>query len=1413
MLQLYDLNHNKLAGLTNYKEYKIESGINTEDTLSFLFANSDDKYNLLQEECYIRTKDNEYIIKEINYNDDNWTEYVCKINIEGLKGTVLDRFETVEQSCSNAVNLALAGTGWTIGSCNVAKLRTVRKSNCSVYDVLKEIQSAYSCEMTFDSINKKIYIYQTMGSDKGAYFTEQLNLKKLDVQSNSYDYITRLIPIGKDGLTITTVNAGLNYIENHQYSNKAITAYWEDNRYTDSQGLLEDGIARLNYLSRPYKAYKADIYDLSAQSNYSILDYDLGDTITLLAKSKNTKEKQRIVKITIYPEEADRNTVEIANKIPSLEYLQVRFINTSDSVDTVTTSDGGLDGSKVDSIDASTQITNLDTEVARITNLTAINASITYLQTYKADITDLNSATARIGTLESTSATITQLNATNANITSLQTSKANVTDLTAATGRITTLESQTASINNLLAGNIGASNLAAGAIQAGSAVIANGAIGSAQISSLDVTKLNAGTLDTTKITIAGTNSRLKISGNRLQVFAQKADLSWYERISLGDVNADGSVYGIRVRGSDGVTVLLDETGVKREGITDGSINNAKIGSDANISGSKLDIASVVTSINGGSTTIQSSKVSLNGSTLDVQFNNLNTTVTNQGTTITSQGSSITANTNAIALKLDTTTFNSYKTTNDGNITSINSSISSQGSSITALQGQITTKVTQTDVTNYVVSRGQNLVTNGTGSLGNNTNFTGLTYDGSDSYFSKGSFKTAVQTSKFNDELIPVDVSKTYRLTAWAKCNPTVNSNHYIGVSEYDCDGNQITSVMHMYVATSLSTLTQDLNPGDTVVHLDNVTGWATSGTQNYQRTLIFWDYKNAAGYLYPVKTYSRNVTAYDMWADGSIDTVGKTITLRAPWSGAKKVAGTQLSQGSAGTTYKYIACNAVNVPTTWTNYTGTIGGVDNTGNNDSTKFAQGTAYVKIVILPNWTALGGTLWLSNISFNVDLASQVALDSVTTRVTNTETSITSLNNSIVLKANQSDLTTTNANVTTAQNTANAKRRVFTAQPTTPYDVGDLWVGTTSNGNNMVCTTARASGSYTAGDWSQDSVTQRMTTAESSITVNANNIALKVSSNGVIAAINASAEGISINASKINLTGYVTVTNLSTPGSVTINGGNIVGGSLTLGGNNNANGVEYLKDGSGNNILVLSKDGILAKDSSIQVMSAVPDLTTYGQVPGESRVILKSSQVKALYVAPSSGSTMTAILDSQAGLQLNGAGGAGTTGYTMNIGPGTFGTYYSRMTVQSGLEFFTLDKNAIQLSIGNDGAITTNGTIITKGSEVWSANNSPSSLNPGGYGYQKFPSGLMMQWGTITVGISTGNGETILNFPTSFPSHVDSFVATVNYMDGGQTYAFYWTVSTDIISVSQGRVRVRNNVNSWGSTVLVSWMAFGK
>ena len=83
-----------------------------------------------------------------------------------------------------------------------------------------------------------------------------------------------------------------------------------------------------------------------------------------------------------------------------------------------------------------------------------------------------------------------------------------------------------------------------------------------------------------------------------------------------------------------------------------------------------------------------------------------------------------------------------------------------------------------------------------------------------------------------------------------------------------------------------------------------------------------------------------------------------------------------------------------------------------------------------------------------------------------------------------------------------------------------------------NAAISATAAGGGLITlkASQTDLDAMGNRVSSAESSIKVNADNIELKVSKGGVISAINQTAESIKISASKIELSGYVTASEFS-------------------------------------------------------------------------------------------------------------------------------------------------------------------------------------------------------------------------------------------------------------------------------------------
>lgn len=290
--------------------------------------------------------------------------------------------------------------------------------------------------------------------------------------------------------------------------------------------------------------------------------------------------------------------------------------------------------------------------------------------------------------------------------------------------------------------------------------------------------------------------------------------------------------------------------------------------------------------------------------------------------------------------------------------------------------QIALRATKTEVTkvkNQIISRGENLVTNGTAMLGDNTNFSDFTYDGIDTYYSGGSFKyswTGAVSYRLRaiDELIPVNVSNAYKLSYWIKGN-NADVSFWDMLMMYDIDKNIIIADHVKWIDGSTTTLTQELKNGDTVVHLTSVAGFDTTTTDSYKRGLIFWNYTNSKGYTYPIETYSRN--RWDsLWSNGSaINTTNNTITLSSAWTNGTFPAGTSVSQCTSGATYTYLNDTFKLPVNTWVYNSGMVQGIGE--NDEANKFREGTAFISI----RWMLwYGGTaaceFRLSNVSLTTN-----------------------------------------------------------------------------------------------------------------------------------------------------------------------------------------------------------------------------------------------------------------------------------------------------------------------------------------------------------------------------------------------------------------------------------------------------------
>ena len=224
---------------------------------------------------------------------------------------------------------------------------------------------------------------------------------------------------------------------------------------------------------------------------------------------------------------------------------------------------------------------------------------------------------------------------------------------------------------------------------------------------------------------------------------------------------------------------------------------------------------------------------------------------------------------------------------------------------------------------------------------------------------------------FTDDYTPVDLNSTYTLSGWGRSGDDngdqyqSSNRQYFGFASYDSDQNLILPQHNLKFSGAADTyLTQPLTQGQTtVVHLNDVTGWADAGTHNVYRALAVYGYTNSDGYTYPDYTYTQHVvynSSQGAWDIGSVDTVNNTITLRNPWPFSDVPAGTAARNAIGGGVYNYAALSYGHVPNTWTEYTATISGIAENGVPGAKKFRPGTAYIKPIVLYNYHGSDGNL---------------------------------------------------------------------------------------------------------------------------------------------------------------------------------------------------------------------------------------------------------------------------------------------------------------------------------------------------------------------------------------------------------------------------------------------------------------------
>lgn len=284
---------------------------------------------------------------------------------------------------------------------------------------------------------------------------------------------------------------------------------------------------------------------------------------------------------------------------------------------------------------------------------------------------------------------VTELATKVAKIETSYVSKEYVQDLYATKAEVHVLDVDLERVNTLLAGSVTAGSTQTIVLNADNTTISNALIKSAMIDSVAADKVTAGTIDASSIHFKSQSGRLDIFGETLQI----KDIT-RPRVQIGkDASGDYNMYVWDAAGK----LMFDATGITASGIQRPIIVDSMVADNANISGDKINITSLVKEINDGTEVIKSSHILVDGAnqSLSVVYNTITGDISTLSTALSvEQGKISSLITDVSQAKGDVSTLQTNYSSLTQTVSGINSTVGEHTSTLTS----VTSKQTQLEQT-------------------------------------------------------------------------------------------------------------------------------------------------------------------------------------------------------------------------------------------------------------------------------------------------------------------------------------------------------------------------------------------------------------------------------------------------------------------------------------------------------------------------------------------------------------------------------------------------------------------------------------------------------------------------------------------------------------------------------------------
>lgn len=317
---MFKVYHGDQASAVNVDDYYIRELSSGLDELIFEIPITDENYQYMIEEAPI-VEEQKYVIKSIDA-DDEIAKVKCQIDIDEWQINMYVGFTNNSDTVYNTIQQVLPG-GWSlIDKAYLNTKMTIEMDAGTAFDVLNSCASSYGIKFRLDNVARTVTILIPENNPPiGAFVTRELNMTELNYKGKSTNFATRMYAYGKDGMTFESINDGKPYVDNNTYSDKIVSVYWKDERYTDPESLLEAANLNLAQMAVPERSYSCSVVDL-AKTNpelYSFQDFSLFNVVTLIDTVKNMRVNHVVAEYRRYPHYPEENIVTLSTVTPRLQ--------------------------------------------------------------------------------------------------------------------------------------------------------------------------------------------------------------------------------------------------------------------------------------------------------------------------------------------------------------------------------------------------------------------------------------------------------------------------------------------------------------------------------------------------------------------------------------------------------------------------------------------------------------------------------------------------------------------------------------------------------------------------------------------------------------------------------------------------------------------------------------------------------------------------------------------------------------------------------------------------------------------------------------------------------------------------------------------------------------------------------------